>query len=180
MALTSEKKAHLKEKAVEETWKLVLYTGYLAFVLVAFANYRRLILAEYQINYLHYGYALVEALVLAKIILIGEALGVGERYSERPLIFTTVFKSIAFGILAAVFAALEHLVEGMIHHKNLEGIWADLISKGIDEILARLLIMIVAFLPFFAIWELQRVIPGVRFFDLFFKERSKPLPGVPR
>jgi hypothetical protein len=174
MPLSSEKKAHMKEKAIEETWKLMLYTGYLAMVFVAFANYRRLILAEYQISYLHYGYAVVEAVVLAKIVLIGEALGVGERLSAgRPLIFAALFKSVLFALLAAVFAVLEHLVEGAIHHKDLATIWTDIVSKGADEMLARALVTVVAFIPFFAIWELQRLFPAQSFFDLIFKERPK-------
>jgi len=172
MALSAEKKAHVKEKAIEEGRKLILYTGYMAFVLAAFANYRRLILAEYQIGYFHYGYALVEAAVLAKVVMIGEALGLGERYSERPLIITTLFKSVAFAAFAVAFAVVEHLGEGAIHHKNLAAIWAGVQSNGgTDELLARGLMMIVAFLPFFAILELQRIMPDNHFFDLFFKER---------
>jgi hypothetical protein len=177
MPLSVEKKAQLKEKAVEETWKLVLYTGYLAMVFVAFANYRRLILAEYQISYLHYGYAIVEALVLAKIVLIGEAFGFGERFSDRPLVFAALFKSVAFAFLAATFAVLEHLIVGAVHRQDLAAIWAEIVSKGTDEMLARALVTVIAFIPFFALVELQRVLPGTSFFDLFFKERP-PTPTV--
>jgi hypothetical protein len=174
MPHSSDSKGHLKEKAIAETQKLVLYSVYLMLVFVAFANYRRLVLAGYGISYFHYGYAIVEALVVAKIVLIGEALNLGEKYSDRPLIVPTLIKSVLFGMLAAAFAILEHLVAGAIHGEGLSEIWADIISKGTYEILARGLVMVVAFIPFFALWELDRALGDVRFYDLFFKPRPAP------
>jgi hypothetical protein len=48
----------------------------------AFTLYRHLILAEYGI-YFSYGSAIIEGLILGKIVLIGEALHVGERETKR-------------------------------------------------------------------------------------------------
>jgi len=47
---------------------------YLSMFFGALLNYRRVALAEVDIRYTHCGYAIIEALVLAKVILIGEVL----------------------------------------------------------------------------------------------------------
>ena len=52
---------------------------YLAFFLVAFTWYRRLTLAEYDIQFLEYWVPLIEAAVLAKVIMVGDLLGLGQR-----------------------------------------------------------------------------------------------------
>src|SRR5450755_1460457 len=98
-ATTNEPKASLKERALSETRKYVGYTIYLAMVFAAFSNYRRLVLSEYEIAYLNYGYSLIEAMILAKVILIGEALKLGERRADEPLIIPTLYKAFMFGLL---------------------------------------------------------------------------------
>src|ERR1700692_1746850 len=92
----NKKKAGLKEKFVRELINYWVTFLYLAFFFGAFAWYRRLVLAEYGISYLHYGTALVEALVLAKVILIGDALHLGRKLEEKPLIIPTIYKTVVF------------------------------------------------------------------------------------
>ena len=66
----------LKERAGEEFKAYWLITVYLWVFLGSFTIYRRLILAETGVPYLHYGIALVEAMVIAKVVLIGRIFGV--------------------------------------------------------------------------------------------------------
>jgi hypothetical protein len=49
--------------------------------------YRRLTLAEFGLTYLHYGFAFIEALIIAKVILIGDAFRLGRRFEDRLLSF---------------------------------------------------------------------------------------------
>jgi hypothetical protein len=175
MPAANEPTATLKQKVLHETEKMVGYTIYLTVVIGIFNYYRRLVLKEYEITYLHYGYGLIEALILAKVILIGEALKLGERTRalRGPLAIPTLYKSLMFGILVAIFTVLEKLVIGAIHHEDLARIALDVVSKGKDEILARILIMFVAFVPFFAFLELQQELK-VDYFELFFRRRPEP------
>jgi hypothetical protein len=165
----------LKQKALRESQKLVVYTVYLALVFGIFNNYRRLVLSEYSIPYFNYGYAIIEALILAKVIMIGEAFGLGDRQRREnvPLIVPTLVNSLLFGIVVVAFSIVEKLVTGAIHHENLSEIGQDMLSKGRDEILARVLMMFVAFVPFFALIELQRALKNDSFLTLFFRK------GVP-
>ena len=161
----------LKEKAVEELKMFWAIAIYLALMLGAFTWYRRLILSESGISYLHYGASVIEALILAKVILVGRALGLGKRFEDAPLAISVLVKSVAYGIFAGIFFALEHIVEGLVHRNTWEEIANSLVSAGRDEILARTVMVIVTFIPFFAFWETNRVLSEGSLFDLFFHKR---------
>jgi hypothetical protein len=57
---------------------------YLVFFLVAFIWYRRLILAEYHVQYTNYWFPLIEAAVLAKVIMVGDLLRLGLGLEHKP------------------------------------------------------------------------------------------------
>ena len=164
----------LKAKAKEEFkifWAIAIY---LALMFSAFLTYRRLTLSESGITYLHYGAGIIEALILAKVILIGRALRLGRRFEDEPLIETVLFKSIFFGALVAVVSVIEHVIEGLVHHETWDTIGHHLFSAGWDEILAKTLMMMVTFMPFFAFWETDRVLGEGKLFALFFRKRVTP------
>ena len=168
--MTSDKKAQLKEKAAEEFRLLALITAYLAAFFIAFLTYRRLISREFGVSTFHYGFALLEAVVIAKVILIGKALGLGKKAGGRTLAFSVLRSSLAYGVLVGVFAILEHVVEGLVHGKTLAASFEAFLSMGVYEILGRTLILFVAFIPFFAFWELGRLTGDKKLFDLFFRK----------
>lgn len=164
-----EKKAQLKEKAKEEFRLLLLITAYLAAFFVAFLTYRRLISREFGVSSFHYGYALIEALVIAKVILIGKALGLDRKGERKTLAYSVLRSSLAYGALVGAFAVLEHVIEGLIHGKTLVASMEGFLDQGIWEILGRTLILFVAFIPFFAFWELSHLVGDRKPFDLFFR-----------
>src|SRR5271154_1830344 len=128
--MDSEKKAHLKEKAAEEFRLLFLVTAYLAAFFVAFLTYRRLISRELGVSYFRYGYAVLEALLIAKVILIGKALGLSKRTAGRTVAFSVLRASVFYGALVAVFAVVEHVVEALLHGKSFVAGIEDLLSQG--------------------------------------------------
>lgn len=164
----SERHESLKEKAIEEFKTYWIIVIYLAIFLGALTVYRRVILAEFGVAYLHYGVAVVEALIIAKVILIGKAFGFSRWLEDKALIFPVLFKSALFGVLVFLFGILEHLVEGWFHKESLAAIFAKIVSIGTDELIARALMLIVAFVPFFAFWELGRLIGLRRLSTMFF------------
>jgi len=138
----------------------------------AFALYRRLILGAYEIDYLHYEYSFFESLVLAKIILIGQMLKLGERFESRPLAVTTGCKTILFSLFVFLFSVLEYVVVDLFRGKSLGASFKTLQTNGLDEILAKILVMSFFFLFFFAFLELSRVLGKNRLFELFFKRST--------
>jgi hypothetical protein len=158
----------MKQKISHEMNEFIIVFPYLALVIGVFHIYKWLLLAEYHVGYFVYGYSLVEALILAKVILIGKSLGIGERFSGKPLIIPTLYKTMLFALFVLAFSILEHLTSGFLHGKDLARIFQELIHSRY-EILARVLMMFVAFIPFFAFGEAMRVIGEVKLFELFFR-----------
>jgi hypothetical protein len=162
----------LKEKAIEEFKVFWIVALFLAVVFCTFTLYRRLILREVGVSYFHYGAGVVQALIIAKIILIGQAFGLGKRFEDGPLIIAALFKAVLYGVLVAIFAVLEHLIDGLIHGKDAAMVWQELLGLGKDEILARTLMVIVTFVPFFAFWETGRVLGEGKLLAMFFRRRA--------
>jgi hypothetical protein len=168
--MDNEKKEHLKEKAKEEFRLLLLITAYLTAFFVAFLTYRRLISREFGVTSFHYGFAVIEALIIAKVILIGKAIGLGKEPTRGALALGVLRKSVLYAGLVAVFSVLEHVIEGLIHGKSLAVSVDDMLKQGIYEILGKTLVIFVAFIPFFGIWELDRVLGERKLLNLFFRK----------
>jgi hypothetical protein len=169
--MTGDRKATLKEKAAEELRLMLLISAYLAAFFAAFLTYWRLISREFGVSTFHYGFALIEALIIAKVILIGKALGLGRRDSRRTLAVSVLRSSLIYGLLVGAFSILEHVIEGLFHGKTLAASVDALLSQGVDEILGRTLVLFVAFIPFFAFGEVGYLAGEQKLFDLFFRKR---------
>ena len=171
--MANEHKATLKEKAVEELRNFWVLFVYLAFMLSALLTYRRLVLHEVGVSYLHYGFAVIEALIIAKVILIGQALGLGKRMErDYPLIYSVLAKSILYAIFLGLFTVLEQLVEGWVHKEGWHAVTEHFASMGRDEFQARTLIVLVALVPLFAVYEAARVLGSGDLYALFFEKRA--------
>jgi hypothetical protein len=158
----------LKEKALRELRLFIIVTVYLVFLLGSFTLYRRLTYAELGIGYLTYGFKFIEALVIAKVILIGEALGLGRSSEQRPLIVAVAVKTFLFTILILAFNVLEKAVEARVHGEPWSQAILSFTDKGIDEMLARTLVLVIALIPFFAFLELNRALGPGKLQALFF------------
>src|SRR5215831_18819582 len=110
-------KAGLKQKAIHELREYLTVLLFLAPLFVAFSTYRMLLQGRFREGSFEYGTALINALILSKIILIGEYLRVGKRQENRPLIYSTVYKSFVFTLLVAVF----HVCSGRRDRRMLHG-----------------------------------------------------------
>lgn len=157
-----------RQVLVRELFEFLFNFAFLAMFLVAFAWYRRLVLASYHIRDLGYWMPVIEAAVLAKIIMIGDALRIGHRLRNKPLAVVTLYRTVAFSGLVVVFTLLEHIVGAWLHGKEAaEGI-AEIRQKGLDEILATCVLILAAFVPFFAMKEIERAFGRERVRGLFF------------
>lgn len=166
----------LKERAIEEFKVYWVITLYLWLLLGMFTVYRRLVVAETGAVYLHYGIALIEAMVIAKVVLVGSLLGFSRWGEDRALIVPVVYKSLLFGVLVMLFGVVERVVGQWVHKRGVLGGVLDGLHEialmGVDELAARALTLMVAFVPFFVFWELARVLGTKRLEAMFFSKPS--------
>jgi hypothetical protein len=158
----------LKERAIEEFkvyWIIVFYLG---IFLGALTNYRRLILAEFGVSYVNYGVAVIEALIIAKVILVAKAFRFSRWLENRPLLYPVIFKAVLFGVLVFLFGIVERVVEAWFHKEGVATAIQKIGAIGLYELSARALMLILAFVPFFAFWEVGRIVGFRRLAAMFF------------
>ena len=167
-----------KSRLRKEMISYWITVAYLTLYFGVFFSYRRLLLAQYQISYENYGIALIQALVLAKVILIGDLLRLGRGLEEKPLIYPTLFRAFIFTIWVALFKLLEETVKGLFHGEGLGGGFDHIVAKGQYEYFASCLVVFFTFIPFFAFKELVRVTGKSEIFKLFFRRRVPAATGI--
>ena len=158
----------LKKRAERELQEYLIIAVFLGALLGALTVYRRILMSEVGVPYLHYGYAAIEALVLAKIVLIGEALHFGERFQDKPLIVSAVLKALAYGFLALVAHALEHVIHALVTRESPVAALARLVAEP-GEIVAYSLVLIIAFVPFFSLQQAGRLLGEERFLNVLLR-----------
>lgn len=164
-------KASLKERLKHEVRSYLLTVCYLTCVFGAFTWYRRLLLASYDIVYTHYLVAFIEALVLGKVIMIGELLRLGKGLENRPLILPTLYRAVVFSLFVALFKFVEHGLRGVFKGVGFFKGMGSVFEDGLALLLANSLVVFVAMVPFFAFREISRVMGGATIARLFFKWR---------
>ena len=166
-----KKKGNLKKKIFHELAEFWITVIYLTLMFAAFTEYRRLVLAAHDITYTNYWVAVIEALILAKVVMIGDALHLGRRLDQKPLIYSTLLKTVVFSLFVGAFTLIEHVIKGLWKGMGLTGGLVDFLGGGY-ELLAGCLVIFVAFVPFFAFRELGRVVGEGRIWALFFRRRD--------
>jgi hypothetical protein len=173
MSSPDKKKVHLKIRIFHEVSEYGMNVCYLALVFATFTQYRRLILASHDITYTNYWVALIEALILAKVIMIGSVFRLGRGLERKPLIYPTLYKTVVFTFFCGLFALGEHAIKGLWQGEGFMGGLAELFGKGTHELLANSLVVLVAFFPYFGVKELGRVLGEDKIRALFFQKRAE-------
>jgi hypothetical protein len=166
------------EKLKHETVSYFIVFAYMAAIVLAFGIYRRAILAEYGVGYLPIAFGLIEAAIIAKIVIIGQALKVGARFDGRPLVWSVLWRSTAFALLTAAFTVLEEGVKRLLHHQKIIDYKAFDAPWAWDQAVAHAVVLFVAFIPLFAIQQLGQVIGTDKLVTYFFGERHRKAPGT--
>ena len=162
-----------KEKAVHEGSRFLIMFLYLFVMFGLFTIHEFIILAQHNISFTHYGFALVNALVLAKVMLVAEDLRLGRRFEDGPLIYPVLFKSLLFAILFIGFHVVEHVIIALWHGEGiLQGV-PEFGGGGIKGVFSVGVIMSVVLIPFFAFVEMRRVFGPRALNTLIFKRSPK-------
>jgi hypothetical protein len=160
-----------KQKFLGEFKAYWINVLYVTLFFSIFTDYRRLILAHYNIIYQEYGISLIKGLILAKVILVAEHLHLGRGFENRPLIVPTLYKSFLFTICAIILSIIEFMIRDF-SKANAPASIADIFIKGFSyEWFASTLAVFVIFIPFFGIKELARVLGRGKMSELFFHRR---------
>ena len=145
---------------------------YLWIVFGMMAIHESIILSQHQINYVAHGFAVVNALVFAKVMLVAQDFNLGHRLHDKPLIYAVIFKSLLFAVALICFHVVEHVLIGMWDGKPIAQSIAEVGADKLVGIVSLGIISTVALAPFFLLSEISRVIGRDNFWALFFQRRT--------
>ena len=174
MATQTNAKATLHQRAMRELKELVLISLYLYVTLGAVIVMKTAVLHTQGIEFAPWGIAIVKAVVLAKFMLLGRAMKIGERNTTSPLIWPTLHKAVAFLVLLIFLTIIEEAVVGLFHHRSIAASLGALVGPRLEETLAGYLIMLLVLIPYSAFMALSQAFGEGRLARMFFVE-GKPM-----
>jgi hypothetical protein len=167
----SEVKQTLKHQVVHQAREYLVISCYLFVVFSLFVLYKWVILAEEHIDFALHGFALFNALALAKVMLVAQELHLANQFPDAPLIYPTLLKSFVFTIVLACFKIVEEGVMGIVHGKSFHESAVLVAGASWKEELILASLFFVMLIPFFGFTELRRVFGADRLVGAFFRPR---------
>jgi hypothetical protein len=164
---------NLKEKASTEFRKFVIISLYLWIVFAALSIHESIIRAQHGLDYREHGFAIINALVLAKVILLGDYLRLGTRFKDKPLVYPVLHKCLVFSILLIGFHIAERMLVGITGGKSASESFTGIGGGTLLSIVSMSALAFVMLLPFFAFRELSRMIGEQVMWSFFFGHGAK-------
>jgi hypothetical protein len=171
-------KATPRQRAVHELKELAIVAVYLYITLGAVIVTKTAVLHDQGISFVPWGIAAVKSLLLAKFILLGRAMKLGERYTTRALIWPTLHKTFAFLVLLIVLVIIEEVVVGLFHRQSVAASLGELFGAKLYETLAGILILLLVLIPYVAFHVLDEALGEGSLARMFFVE-ARPTPTRP-
>ena len=110
-----------KQKLKHELKEMLVLSGYLAFFFCALMIYKQLLLNRYQVQeYWDFGFAIINALVITKVIMIGQYAKLGKKHEGKAILVSALWKASLFGLLVFAFHIIEEVVKRLIHGADVE------------------------------------------------------------
>ena len=138
-----------------------------------FQAHQYVVLARHQIPFTQLGVGLVNALVLAKVMLVADDLRLGEWRGRRPLVYPVLMRSILFAIVFIVFDIIEKMLIGVFHGKAVAESIETHGGGGIPGAILVAIIIAISLVPFFAFVELSRLMDSGELTPIFFTRGPK-------
>jgi len=159
------------ERIKHELTEMLELFFYLAFFFGALAIYDILLLRQYDVNeYWSVGFALINAAVITKVIMIGEYVKLGKQYENKAILISAVWKAFVFGLLVFAFHVVEEVIKRLIHGTELS---KSLTNLRLEQFAGRAIVVFCVFIPLFAWREFRRVMGKEEFRSLFYGSAAR-------
>ena len=169
---TTTAKGTLHRRAVHELKEFVILFVYLYITIGAVVLLKAAVLHAQGIDSIVWGIAVIKAALLAKFMMLGYVMKIGERNSTRALIWPTLHKAFGFLVLLIIMTIIEEAIVGLFHRQSIAASLAVLAGPRLEETLAGYLIMLLVLIPFFAFRVLDEALGEGRLMRMFLVERE--------
>jgi len=158
-------------KVVHELRQYALISAYLYVCFGALLFYKMAILRGQGISYTPYGIAIIKALILGKFILVGEAVGIGDRYEKRRPFHAIAQKALLFLVMLLVLSVIEEVLGGIIHGRTVAASLAGFLGGSLLQVIATCIIMLLILIPYLAFKEVSNALGEGKLQQLLFEPR---------
>ncbi len=169
-------KTPLRQRAVEEFATFAGLAIYLYICFGAVVLFKSAVLRDVGIDFTNWGIAAIKALVLAKFLLVGRALRIGQRFRDKPLIWPTLYHALMFLGVLLILTTIEELIVGFVQSRTLGESLNHVVGPIFFQGIAVCLIMFLILVPYSAFTCLSDVLGEREVFRLFFVDRSMSTP----
>jgi hypothetical protein len=176
----SERAQNLKEKAFLEFKRFLGIFLYLWVVFALLSIHESIIRAQHNLDFSAHSFAVINAFVLAKVLLVGEHLHLGAGFKEKPLVYPVLYKSLVFSVFLTGFQVAERMIVSLIGGKTFANSFYAIGGGRLWAILSVSALSFVMLIPFFSFRELGRVIGEGELRAILYGGRTKTGARTPR
>ena len=168
-----------RQRFVEEFRRVAVMFVYLWLMFGLFVLNERVILGQRGISFEMQGFALLNALILAKVMMVADYFNAGAWLRRHPLIYRILFDAL---FLTAVFLCvhiLEKVITGLWRGESVAASVPAIGGGGLAGAVCVALILFVSLIPFFGFRSISRELGAAKFNALLFGRPAKSL-DLPR
>lgn len=158
MGARSPEGSAVRSRAAEELKRYALISGYLFICFAVVMFYDASQAAAKQGAWAGLSVAMVKALVIGKLILIGEALKPGTRLKAPTLLYRVAWRTLGLLGVLILLKIIEELIIGLVHGKSVSGIVGELAAQSWMSLAGPVLLMLLILIPMVAATEIDRAI----------------------
>ena len=164
---------NLKQRAFTEFKRFIAILLYLWVVFGLLSVHRSLVLSQRHLDYEEHTFAIVNAFVFAKVLLVAEQLHLGKQFENKPLIYPILYKCLIFSAVLIGFHVMESAAVGAWHGNRIADSIPPLFGWSPKGLLAVGFSCFVLLLPFFGFREIARMIGHTEMRTLLFGKKTK-------
>ncbi|MGE3872452.1 MAG: hypothetical protein AB7F74_05795 [Parvibaculaceae bacterium] len=163
------KRGALKERAIEEFRRFTILFLYLWVLFGLFVLEETVVARQNDLSLLPHGFALINALVLAKVMLVTEDLDLARWLTGKPAAWTILYESALLTVLFICFHVVEKWAIGLFRGIGIAAGTPSIGGGGWLGLVVVALILFVSLLPFFAFKNVTRAIGARRMKEILFR-----------
>lgn len=151
---------------------LILFL-YLLALLSLFVMNQAVVTRDMGDRFTFQGFALINALILTKVMMLSEYAEVTGRLSHRPKVLAVIAESMLCTALFLAVHTLERVVTGMIRGQEISASMPSFGGGGFPGLVIVSLIFFISLLPFFTFKVLAREVGDDRMWAIFFRSPGR-------
>jgi len=162
----------LTAKAADEFRRFLVLFFYLWILFGVFVLNQGVVLREHGFDFTLQGFAFINALVFAKVMMLFEIFDPGRWLRKRPLIYPILYETLLLTVLFLVAHVLEKTLEGVLRGKTMAESMPLIGGGGLLGLLSAAAILFVALIPFFGLRNLSMAMGDGRLWAVIFEQPS--------